>query len=199
MSIPKPRNLYTPADYALPFDTHLISVNNATLETWFIANPKQRALVILFHGYAACKSDLLVPATQFHLMGCELLLVDFDGSGGSSGKDTSIGFDERKDVAECVVYARDHWPSRRIILYGVSMGSAAILGAVALEGVKPDAVIIASPFDRLINTVRNRFKIMGLPTFPAAELLVSGAVCNRALTDLTITRLNMLVLQSALY
>jgi len=52
------------------------------------------------------------------------------------------------------------------------MGSAAILRAIAFEGAAPDAVIIESPFDRLINTARNRFKLMGLPAFPAAELLV---------------------------
>jgi len=52
------------------------------------------------------------------------------------------------------------------------MGSAAILRAIAFEDIKPDAVIIESPFDRLINTARNRFKVMGLPAFPAAELLV---------------------------
>jgi uncharacterized protein len=52
------------------------------------------------------------------------------------------------------------------------MGSAAILRAIAREGVTADAVIIETPFDRLINTARNRFNLMGLPAFPAAELLV---------------------------
>jgi uncharacterized protein len=128
--------------------------------------------VIMFHGYAACKSDLLVPAADFHKMGYDLLLIDFRGSGGSTGQETSIGFNESKDVAQAVRYANNQWPDRDIILYGVSMGSAAILRAIAFEGVKANAVIIESPFDSLINTVGNRFKIMGLPTFPAAQLLV---------------------------
>jgi uncharacterized protein len=173
VNIPKPKNLCTPTDYGLNYETHLIRQSNSSfLETWFVPNPKQRALVIMFHGYAACKSDLLVPAAQFHAMGYEVLLIDFHGSGGSSGKDTSIGFAEGKDVAQSLNYARNQLPNRRIILYGVSMGSAAILRAIAFEGVTADAVIIESPFDRLINTVRNRFKVMGLPTFPSAELLV---------------------------
>ena len=173
VNIPKPKNLSNPLDYGSQYETHLIrEANNISLETWFVPNPTRRALVIMFHGYAACKSDLLVPAVQFRLMGYEVLLVDFHGSGGSSGKDTSIGFSEGKDVAQSLDYARSQWPNRRIILYGVSMGSAAILRAIAFEGVKADAVIIESPFDRLINTARNRFKVMGLPSFPAAELLV---------------------------
>ena len=173
VNIPKPRNLSSPTDYGLRYETHLIrELNNISLETWFVPNPEQRALVIMFHGYAACKSDLLFPAAQFHSLGYEVLLVDFHGSGGSSGKDTGIGFSESKDVSQCINYARTQWPNRRIILYGVSMGSAAILRAIAFEGVTPDAVIVESPFDRLISTARNRFKLMGVPTFPAAELLV---------------------------
>lgn len=173
VTIPKPKNLSSPTDYGLPYETHLIRLtNNVTLETWFIPNSEEHVLVIMFHGYAACKSDLLVPAAQFHAMGYKVLLVDFHGSGGSSGSDTGIGFSESKDVAQALDYARAQWPIRRIILYGVSMGSAAILRAIAREGVTADAVIIETPFDRLINTARNRFNLMGLPAFPAAELLV---------------------------
>lgn len=173
VNIPKPKNLYLPTDYGLHYETHLIrSLNDILLETWFVPNPKQSGLVIMFHGYASCKSDLLAAAAQFNLMGYEVLLVDFRGSGGSSGNDTSIGFKESKDVAQSIAYSTNQWPNRRIILYGVSMGSAAILRAIACEDITPDAVIIESPFDRLINTARNRFKVMGLPAFPAAELLV---------------------------
>ncbi len=173
VTVPRPKNLSDPQDDNLQYDTRLISESNSVfLETWFVPAPAQRGLVIMFHGYAACKSDLLVPAVQFHSMGYEVLLVDFHGSGGSSGKETSVGFTESKDVARCVSYAKDQWPGRPMILYGVSMGSVAILRAIAVDGVEVDAVIIESPFDSLINTVRNRFKIIGLPAFPSAELLV---------------------------
>jgi alpha-beta hydrolase superfamily lysophospholipase len=173
VNIPKPMNLSSPTDHGLLCETHVIrELNDVSLEAWFVPNPEQRALVIMFHGYAACKSDLLVPAAQFHSMGCEVLLVDFHGSGGSSGNDTGVGVSESKDVAQSIDYATAQWPNRRIVLYGVSMGSAAILRAIAFEGAAPNAVIIESPFDSLINTARNRFKLMGLPTFPAAQLLV---------------------------
>jgi pimeloyl-ACP methyl ester carboxylesterase len=46
------------------------------------------------------------------------------------------------------------------------------LRAIAQEGVRPAAVILESPFDRLLTTVRNRFRVMGLPSFPSAELMV---------------------------
>jgi alpha-beta hydrolase superfamily lysophospholipase len=71
-----------------------------------------------------------------------------------------------------VDYARRTWPGRRIFLYGVSMGSVAVLRAVAANDVEADALILESPFDRLLSAVGNRFASMGLPPFPASELLV---------------------------
>src|SRR5262249_47015725 len=59
-----------------------------------------------------------------------------------------------------------------LVLYGISMGSAAVLRGVAAEGVTPDAIILESPFDRLLTTTENRFHAMGLPAFPAAGVLI---------------------------
>ncbi len=52
------------------------------------------------------------------------------------------------------------------------MGSAAILRAIAVNGVRPTAVIVECPFDRLLSTAANRFDAMGLPAFPAAHVLI---------------------------
>jgi hypothetical protein len=52
------------------------------------------------------------------------------------------------------------------------MGAAAILRAVKHYDIKPDAIIIESVFDRLLNAVRNRFRAMDVPSFPSAELLL---------------------------
>ena len=47
-----------------------------------------------------------------------------------------------------------------------------MMRAVAREGVSPAAVILESPFDRLLSTVRHRFEAMGIPAFAGAELIV---------------------------
>jgi pimeloyl-ACP methyl ester carboxylesterase len=52
------------------------------------------------------------------------------------------------------------------------MGGAAVLRSIAALDVHPDAVILESVFDRMLGTVRSRFVLMGVPSFPAAELLV---------------------------
>ncbi|MEY2977385.1 MAG: hypothetical protein RLZZ435_1524, partial [Cyanobacteriota bacterium] len=77
-----------------------------------------------------------------------------------------------KDVALALSYAQNSNFQGPFILYGVSMGSAAILRAVAHEKITPDAVILELPFARLLDAVRSRLRAIRLPTFPIAEMLV---------------------------
>ena len=124
----------------------------------------------MFHGHGASKSSLLNDAVQLHELGYTTVLIDFPGYGGSPGTMTTIGYSE----ADAVAAAWD-WNRTKLgptVLHGVSMGAAAIMRAVSLGRVAPDAVILEAPFDRLLSTVGHRFEIMGLPSFPFAELLL---------------------------
>jgi uncharacterized protein len=173
VNIPRPQNRRTPADVSLIYETHrFASQNAASLEAWYIPAKAALPLIALFHGYAASKSSLLSTAQVFHELGYATLLVDFYGSGGSSGSGTTIGVNEANDVAAAVAYIRPTWPNRQVVLYGISMGGAAILRAIASENMKSDAIIIEATFDSLLNTGKNRFKMMDLPGTPFGELLL---------------------------
>ena len=173
VNIPRPQNRRTPADLGLSFETHRFpSGNGSTLDAWYVPGKDEGVIVALFHGYAASKSTLLPAARVFHEIGVGTLLVDFYGSGESSGNDTTLGVEEARDVEATINFARRTWPNRKIVLYGASMGGAAILRAIAAEGPKPDAVILESTFDTLLHTARNRFHATGLPSTPFAELLL---------------------------
>jgi pimeloyl-ACP methyl ester carboxylesterase len=166
-------NRRTPAELELPFTTHrYLNPSGSTLEAWHIPGSADLPMVALFHGYAANKSTLLSEASALYELGHSVLLVDFYGSGGSSGSGTTIGVREAEDVAATVDYIRRAWPKQKLVLYGISMGGAAVLRAVAVGSVSPDAIIIEATFDRLLNTGRNRFQSIGLPGSPFAELLL---------------------------
>ena len=171
--VPRPENDQFPADLGLDCETTSIPVDSqVTLEAWFIPSAGARETVVLFHGYAASKSEMLPEAAAFHQLGLNVWLVDFRGSGGSSERCTTIGVNEAEDVAATVDYLRAHSFGGSLLLYGRSMGAAAILRAIHVHDVQPDAVILESVFDRMTTTVGNRFQLMGLPAFPAANLLI---------------------------
>jgi alpha-beta hydrolase superfamily lysophospholipase len=183
--LPKPVNGMTPADVGLDFDTRSFTADGINLEAWYVPAPgdaerqmlnlqqaSPKGMVIAFPGYGSSKDTLCHHAVEFHDMGYAVLLVDFRGCGGSGGSTTTVGFKEADDVAAAVAYARNTFGPQPIILVGESMGAAAILRAVADGQVAADALILESPFDKLLTTVENRFHSMGMPTFPFAPMLV---------------------------
>src|SRR5262249_22595949 len=99
VNLPRPANERTPDDLGLTYETCRISGDDGTaLEAWRIPRDQSRAMVVMFHGYASCKGRLLKEARALHELGCETLLVDFRGSGGSSGNETTLGIFEADDV-----------------------------------------------------------------------------------------------------
>ena len=172
VSVPRPVNASDPRSLGMPFETHRIELGTEWLELWHVPREKPRGVAILFPGYSASKSSLLTEAIAFRDMGFDVLLVDFRGVGGSSGCETTLGVREAEDVRASIQFAEKRWPDRRIVLFGRSMGAAAVLRVVAHLDVKPVAIVIECPFDRMLNAVRNRFAALGVPSFPGAQLLV---------------------------
>jgi len=184
LGLPKPTSSKLPAEIGLEYVTQRISISqNEWIETWFIPaqNSRSEGTVILFPGNSGSKAkQLLAPTQIFHSLGYDTLLVDFRGVGGSSGNTTTLGARESKDVALAMGYARRSNFKRPFVLYGVSMGSAAILNAISHEKVNPDAIILELPFARLLDAVRSRLRAVGVPAFPMAELLVFwGSIQHR--------------------
>jgi alpha-beta hydrolase superfamily lysophospholipase len=176
IGLPRPTNARLPADVGLEYVTQRIAIDrHQWLETWLLpasVNPP-RGTVLLFPGNAGSKAkQLLAPAQVLHQLHYNTLLVDFRGVGGSSGNATTLGAREAQDVLLAVQQAQRLNLQRPLILYGVSMGSVAILRAIAHQKVRVDAVILELPFARMLDAVRSRVRAIGLPAFPTAELLV---------------------------
>lgn len=171
----RPENRRTPMDLGLEFRTvRFPGAKGIQVEAWFIpaSAAATNGIVLLFHGYGASKESLLPAAGEFHTLGWSTLLVDFHGSGGSAGDTTSVGWHEAEDVAAAFSAAATLAPGKPRVLYGASMGAAACLRAIHTLGVKPDALVMECPFDRMLTTVRSRFRAMRVPSWPFAELLL---------------------------
>jgi alpha-beta hydrolase superfamily lysophospholipase len=172
--LPHPRHRRTPADLRLRYDRDFVFTEDGLrLEAWHVPAPAARGTVLLLHGFADAKDSMLDPARELRALGWSSYLVDFRGSGGSEGTETTIGVHEGRDVAAAWRAARARTaPGQPVVVYGASMGAAAALRAIAHERVSPGGLVLAAPFDRLLHTVENRFRLLGLPPFPAAHALV---------------------------
>lgn len=173
LALARPENRLTPRAIGLEYQIHRIELANGdTLEGWYVSHPRPRGLVAMFHGHAGAKDNLLTQAQRLHELGLDLFMVDFRGSGGSSGTDTTIGLRESDDVLATVAYLKSRWAERPVILYGISMGSAAILRAMAQVDLQPAGLVLESTFDRLRTTVAHRVERMAFPAWPATEAVL---------------------------
>lgn len=163
---PRPRHKQLPDSV---FETVIIK-STVQLEGWLLDQHNPKGMVIMFHGYAGEKSSLLGRADEFLRLGYKVLLIDFMGSGGSEGSSTSIGFKEAEQVRDCFNYVVN-LGEKNIVLFGTSMGAAAILKAMNDYSLNAASTILECPFGSLYKTVKARFRLMNAPTFPMAGLL----------------------------
>ncbi|MES2379600.1 MAG: alpha/beta hydrolase [Bacteroidota bacterium] len=164
---PRPENDKIPSS-----DFEIVNLkSNKKIECWNIKVAEPRGTVILFHGFGGQKSSMLDKAEVFREKGFNTFLVDFMGSGGSEGSQTTIGFLESIQVKTCFDYLTEKG-EKNIFLFGTSMGSVAIMKAICDSAIKPKGIIIECPFGSMYQTVCARFKTMNAPTFPMAGLLV---------------------------
>lgn len=175
VSNPKPLNNNVPRQ---AYETIYLQ-SNKQIECWLINKDTAKGTVIIFHGYGGHKSSMLDKADKFLASGYNTLLVDFMGSGGSEGNQTTIGFMEADQVYTAWQYLVNKG-EQNIILFGTSMGAVAIMKAIHDYAIQPQAIILECPFGTMYRTVAARFHNMNLPAFPMAHLLVFwGGVQNK--------------------
>lgn len=173
ITLPRRELEETPQDFTLAYSTHLFANGQGhELNAWHIPVENAATTVLMFHGYGGNASQSLKHAKVFNDMGYSTFLVDFFGSGGSSGSHTTVGVSEAFDVQAASAYVRQHWPDQKHWLFGQSMGAAALTRAMTELGVQADALMMESPYDTLLHTAQVRFNSMGLPGSPFAQWLL---------------------------
>lgn len=156
--------------------------SNKRIECWYIKShdiiDSAKGTVAIFHGYSGDKSSMMDKSEEFLRLGYNTILVDFMGSGGSEGNQTTLGYKEAEQVKTVYDYLKLKG-EQNIYLFGTSMGAVAILKSINDYDLTPKSIIIECPFGSMYQTTCARFRIMNAPVFPMAGLLVFwGGVQN---------------------
>lgn len=159
--------------FSIPHQSiNIKTTDGYNLSAWYATDTaiKTKGTVILFHGHGGNKNGVIKEAIEFNKMNYNVLLVDFRAHGNSTGNICTIGYNESKDVKAAYNYASS-MGEKNIILYGISLGAAAIIKAVATDSIKPNKLVLEMPFGTLYKAVKGRLKVMNLPQEPFATLL----------------------------
>ncbi len=135
-----------------PYAISLTAADGVRLRAFAVPPPgaaTPRAVVVLAHGLFRGGLELDPVAADFHALGCHVVMVELRNHGGSGRAVATFGRDERLDVRAAVdwVRARQALRNRPLVLFGVSLGTAAVMFAAAEIEPPPDALVLDSPID----------------------------------------------------
>ena len=148
----------------------LTTKDKTKLEGWYGAANEPKGSVALFHGYGDNKTDILNEGKAFLNMGYNVLLLDFRGHGGSGGNTCTIGYLEAEDVKLAYNFLKDKG-EKNIVLWGISMGAAAVAHSIEEYDLQPSKVILEMPFATMEDAVEGQLKTMHFPAEPLGTLL----------------------------
>lgn len=123
----------TPADQGFPYeDVAFAGDDGVTLSGWYIPS-RNRAAVIVLHGYDANRVQMLDRAVALARYGYGVLLYDLRGHGRSGGELRTMGWYDLDDVAAAVKFlqARPDVDPERLGILGFSVGGQVALRATA--------------------------------------------------------------------
>ncbi|MGH2648666.1 MAG: alpha/beta hydrolase [Ginsengibacter sp.] len=163
----KKKNVLLPDSFSKVIIT---TKENIKLEGWYGEAKKPIGSVALFHGYGDNKTNVLEEGKSFLNMGYNVLLLDFRGQGSSGGNTCTIGYREAEDVDLAYNFLRNKG-EKNIVLWGISMGAAAVAHSVEEYHLQPSKVILEMPFATMHDAVEGQLKTMHLPAEPLGILL----------------------------
>jgi dipeptidyl aminopeptidase/acylaminoacyl peptidase len=169
-----------PSDYRVDYeDVSFMSSDGVALKGWLVKpkHPEKKSpAIIICHGVGANRSDFTELSAFFSKRGYFVMQFDFRAHGESGGSRTSLGYHEQKDIIAALLFlkARTEIDSKRIGIYGFSMGGSAAILAAAKTGAF-SAVVADSAFTSLRDQARDAITgFYHLPSFPFLQLSILG-------------------------
>ena len=154
------------------FETiYLTTKDNLKLEGWYLkSDTVVKGTIVMFHGHGSTKTAIMKESAAFRKMGYNTFLLDFRAHGNSEGNTTTIGYAETEDVELAYNYIHNKG-EKNIVLWGISMGAAAITKAVNDYPLQPNKIILEMPYGSILKAAEGRIKMMNLPGEPLATLI----------------------------
>lgn len=144
-----------PAPSAAYESLRLHTADGLAIGAWLRVHQDERAAVIVVHGNGASRSSMIDDAEVWFALGCTVMPISVRAHGDSEGERNDAGWSARRDVQAAIAHLREGAPERRIILHGLSLGSAASLFAAA-DDPSLDGLVLIGPYGDLREAIRAR-------------------------------------------
>mmetsp|Transcript_13224 Transcript_13224/g.20960 ORF Transcript_13224/g.20960 Transcript_13224/m.20960 type:complete len:325 (-) Transcript_13224:129-1103(-) len=155
-----PKGIRTPTEMGLPFeDVYLETEDGVTINGWLISNKgnvdgssgnNSRPCILYLHGNAGNIGYRLPGLRElFHIIDCDIFIIDYRGYGNSSGSPSESGLVLDAKAALTYLTERAHVDKKNIIVFGRSLGGAVAIALAAKYPEKIRGVVVENTFTRI--------------------------------------------------
>lgn len=137
--------------------------------------------VVLVHGYGAAPRNMGVYAKHYYELGYNVIAPSMNGHADSETQRITMGWEDRLDIIDWINYIAEDYPNSKIIVHGVSMGSATTM--MALGENLPENVKVAIA-DCGFTSIWDIFdqKISKVVNIPGDPILTSANTVNKVIS-----------------
>ncbi|MCK4552288.1 MAG: alpha/beta hydrolase [Tenericutes bacterium] len=151
-------------------DIYVKTYDSLKLHGYYIPsyNKKSNNVAIVVHGYQSKATDMIIIGKMYAELGFQVLLTDLRGHGESEGNFTSFGHYEKYDLKKWIGYAiRNYGSDSKILIHGVSMGSASAMLVTELDIPKNNIkfLLLDSGFTAISKTITKAKQSKGIKPF----------------------------------
>lgn len=139
----------TPAGAGLAFDTLVLETNDGVkITAWYVPHEQPAGTILVCHGIGGNLSDRISTISGLHVMGFNVLAIDYRGFGMSEGSPSEEGTYADADAAWRYLVEVKKEPPERITLFGRSMGGAVAIDLASKRTIR--ALVTESTFTTLL-------------------------------------------------
>ncbi|MGZ7030550.1 MAG: alpha/beta hydrolase, partial [Thermoanaerobaculia bacterium] len=134
----------------------LSSESGSLVHGWWCPVANSSAAVLLLPGVRANRLSMVDRAMFLRRAGYSVLLIDFQATGESPGREITFGWRESRDVLASLRFLGSQPPVDRVAILGSSLGGAAALLATPPSHVQ--ALILESVYPTVERATNNRLR-----------------------------------------
>jgi fermentation-respiration switch protein FrsA (DUF1100 family) len=168
-------------------DVEFGSSNGQTIRAWYLcqdaATVRDRPLVLFLHGNGGNRAGRAAWYELLKQLSCDVLAIDYQGYGDSSGKPTQANVENDSVTAWIYAVERLGYTPDEIIIMGTSLGGAAAVHVAATQcyaDAAPAGLITVSSFSSMLAVASSKYRWV-----PVKAILLDQYPSSDKIADVT--------------
>lgn len=169
-------------------DVEFASSNGQTIRAWYLcknaSTVRDRRLILFLHGNGGNRAGRAVWYELLNQLRCDVLAIDYQGYGDSSGKPTQSNVENDSIAAWSYAIEQLGYTPDEVVIMGTSLGGAAAVHVASIQcqaNAPPAGLITVSSFSSMLDVVSSMYrwvpvKAILLDQYPSSNKI--GAVTS---------------------